>query len=47
MVVGIIAEAMTRGNIVTTFGAITSTEKINGALTASRNKGGFADFIMV
>jgi len=47
MVVGIIAEAMTRGNIVTGFGAITSTEKINDALTASRNKGGFADFIMV
>lgn len=47
MVVGIIAEALTRGNVVTSFGTISSVEKINQALTASRNKGWFADFIMV
>lgn len=46
MVVGLIEEAMTRGNIVTTFGAISSVEKINNALTASRNKGWFADVII-
>jgi hypothetical protein len=38
MFVGLIAEALTRGNVVTTFGAITDVEKINTALTASRNK---------
>lgn len=45
MVVGIIAEALTNGNIVTAFGDITM-EKINDALTASRNKGGSADTIL-
>jgi hypothetical protein len=29
---------MTNGNIVTTFGAISSVQKLNDALTASRNK---------
>jgi hypothetical protein len=38
MVVGLIAEALTRGNIVSSFGAIDSVAKINNALTASRNK---------
>ena len=47
MIVGLISEALTRGNVVTSFGVIDSTEKINSSLTASRNKGGFADFIMV
>lgn len=47
MIVGLISEALTRGNVVTSFGTISSTEKINDALTASRNKGGFSDFIMV
>jgi len=46
MVVGLVAEALTNGNIVTTFGAITSAEKLNDALTASRNKGGSADTII-
>lgn len=47
MWVGIISEALTRWNVVTWFGVISSVEKINDALTASRNKGWFADFIMV
>lgn len=46
MLVGLIAEALTNGNIVTTFGSITSVEKLNDALTASRNKGGSADVIV-
>lgn len=46
MVVGLIEEAMTRGNIVATFGAISSVAKINSALTASRNKGWFADVMV-
>lgn len=44
-VVGILAEAMTRGNIVSSFGAIT-IEKIEAGLTASRNKGGFANVVL-
>ena len=46
MVVGIIAEAMTRGNIKTSFGTISTVVGINDALTASRNKGGSADIIL-
>jgi hypothetical protein len=46
MVVGLLEEASTRGNLVTTFGAISSVEKLNAALTASRNKGGIANTIL-
>lgn len=46
MVVGLIAEAMTNGNIVTTYGDFDSVQKLNTALTASRNKGGTADVIV-
>ena len=47
MFVGIIEEMLTRGNVVTSFGAITDTEKLNDALTASRNKGWEANVIIV
>jgi hypothetical protein len=46
MTVGIIAEALTRGNVITSFGAISTVQDINDALTASRNKGGSADVII-
>ena len=46
MTVWLIAEAMTNGNIVTTFGAISSVQKLNDALTASRNKWGSANVIV-
>lgn len=45
MAVGLIAEALTNWNIVTSFGAFTKS-KLDVALTASRNKGGSADTIV-
>ena len=45
MVVGIIAEAMTNGNINTSTGAINSVDDINDGLTASRNKHLLHDFL--
>lgn len=44
--VWIIQEATTKGNIFTNFGAIDTVEKLNGALTVSRNKWGSADVII-
>ena len=46
MVVGLIAEGLTNGNIVENFGDLDSVKKLNKALTASRNKGGSANVIV-
>jgi len=43
---GLIEEATLRGNVVTSFGAISSLQKIQDALTASRNKWGKANVLL-